>query len=86
MSWANLQGASLIGAKLQGADLKGTYLRDVSLDRADLQGAILPDGKTHTISTDMGTFTNRENPDFSATLEEINKIRFMTGLKLREWK
>lgn len=42
LSYANLNGAVLVKANLQGADLTGNWR-----DRANFQGAIMPDGSVH---------------------------------------
>ena len=91
---ARMGGANLVGAYLFEAELHWTRLRYSDWPAAEsidqlvtIPPATLPDGKTYTVNTDMGRFTDLSHPEYSATLKIINDIRRKSGLfVVPNWK
>jgi len=64
LSRANLNRANLLGARLMGA----------RLDHVDLASAILPDGARYEENICIERYTDKNHPDFDATLALIHKL------------
>ena len=64
LSRANLNRANLLGAKLEGA----------RLDHVDLASAILPDGARYEEGVCIERYTDKNHPDFDATLALIQEL------------
>ena len=96
LAGSNMESTRMYGAKLQGAMLNGSNLKDTelvaakmqgavlfearNLEEADLEHALLPDGKPYTVGISLRKFTDVSDERFSKTYEDINEIRIRTGL------
>lgn len=80
LTGANLTGATLIRANLDGVNLSGADLTDANLAGAYLNNTILPDEEVGTSDTNLDRYTDRNHPDYEATLDNIITIRRQTKL------
>lgn len=82
MFLANLSDAILVAADLKGADIRCANLQGAQLfepafidERLVQQNAILPDGTEYSNENDLRRFTDRDHPEYNATVRKINEIR-----------
>ena len=83
--WAtNLEGANMRAANLKRADLRGAYLKGATLpNKENLEGTILPDGKTFTANCDyeeLDRFTDPDHPRFDEAFKDAEEFRQEKGL------
>jgi uncharacterized protein YjbI with pentapeptide repeats len=84
MQGVDFRSSRLSNSSFDESDLRGAYLYGVGITNTrfggeSLPAAILPDGTTWSLDTDMGRFTQETHPEFRETLRKINDLRAELG-------